>query len=110
MAQSVEVRSLIISHLIRHISTSTSPKHFPFILLCPTAYIDTLNENSVIADINECSLNNGGCSQTCIDLQPDYTRDQTEGFRCLCAAGFIMAVDGTTCQGNICYYLYRLSQ
>ena len=54
----------------------------------------------IFSDINECSINNGGCSQTCVDFQPDYSRDQTEGFRCLCAAGFIMAIDGSTCQGE----------
>ena len=68
---------------------------------------NNLDKKNIIADINECSVSNGGCSQTCIDLQPDYTRDQTEGFRCLCAAGFLMATDGTTCQGSICYLSFQ---
>ena len=44
------------------------------------------------ADNNECSSNNGGCSQTCIN--------EDGGFRCSCLGGFQLGNDGRSCSGK----------
>ena len=51
--------------------------------------------HSLHPDINECSEENGGCSQTCTN---------TEGsFNCGCNTGFVLDSDGATCNGE--YYM-----
>lgn len=45
----------------------------------------------VHADINECTINNGGCDQSC-------TND-IGGFRCGCDAGFVLEDDDRSCTG-----------
>lgn len=42
---------------------------------------------------NQCSTNNGGCSQLCL-LTPI-------GRKCSCSEGLILKDDGKTCHGNI---------
>ena len=43
------------------------------------------------SDINECSDENGGCSQICTN---------TEGsFNCECNSGYLLDADGATCNG-----------
>lgn len=48
------------------------------------------------ADFNECQVENGGCSHTCLDL--------IGGYKCLCPLGFELASDDKTCQGQILIY------
>ena len=45
----------------------------------------------IFLDIDQCSVNNGGCEQTCINLLP--------GFVCSCYNGFILNSDGISCSG-----------
>ena len=45
----------------------------------------------MIADINECLMNNGGCSQICINTNGS--------FMCSCLTGYSLSIDNTTCQG-----------
>ena len=47
---------------------------------------------SMHTDINECSINNGSCSQTCTNLIGSYF--------CSCQTGYILAGDGTACVGK----------
>ena len=43
-------------------------------------------------DYNECLINNGNCSQICVNEIP--------GFHCECESGHILHPDGITCIGN----------
>ena len=40
-------------------------------------------------DIDECLLNNGGCSDTCVNT--------VGGFECTCRPGYIVDTDNKTC-------------
>ena len=60
----------------------------------------TVNINTLIVlalststDINECSIGNGGCQQTCINTPGSY--------HCGCRSGYKLTSDNTTCEGNI---------
>ena len=44
------------------------------------------------ADINECDYNNGGCQQTCTNMEGSYT--------CQCRNGFTLREDYRTCAGE----------
>ena len=46
----------------------------------------------ITADVDECLVNNGGCSQLCVDT--------ADSFECACNAGFSLEADGTTCTGK----------
>ena len=45
----------------------------------------------IVTDVDECALNNGGCSQSCTNTPGS--------FRCSCKPGYYLTVDGRTCQG-----------
>ena len=47
---------------------------------------------SLLSDINECAVNNGGCTQICENL-PGF-------FQCKCIRGFELQEDGKTCTGE----------
>ena len=51
-----------------------------------------LHLNFLIADVNECSVNNGGCSDVCTNTVGSY--------QCSCSTGFTLQSDGKTCTGN----------
>ena len=46
-----------------------------------------------ILEINECSSNNGGCSQVCINTMGSYY--------CSCISGFTLSSNGRTCIGEL---------
>ena len=50
-----------------------------------------------ISDINECSSNNGNCSQLCANTNGSYV--------CSCYSGFMISVDNRTCIGKFCLVL-----
>ena len=43
-------------------------------------------------DINECSTNNGGCQQRCINTDGTH--------HCDCNSGYRLLSDGRTCEGK----------
>lgn len=45
-----------------------------------------------IADINECDVNNGGCSHECVNTRGSY--------ECICPKGFKVQMDQETCKGT----------
>ena len=54
----------------------------------------------VITDVDECSEDTDGCSQTCSNTYGS--------FMCSCGSGFTLANDSLGCNGkNVCYYIYR---
>ena len=62
--------------------------------------------NSIIyfnPDVNECDVDNGGCSQICTNTNGSFT--------CECNDGYQLDSDGTTCNGmnrehlNCCIYI-----
>ena len=48
---------------------------------------------STPTDINECSIGNGGCQQTCVNTPGSY--------HCGCRSGYKLTNDNTTCEGSI---------
>ena len=48
-------------------------------------------QSKFITDLNECSINNGGCSQECSNTIGSY--------QCTCQDGFTLQADGHTCEG-----------
>ena len=49
-------------------------------------------------DINECSLNSGGCDQLC--------NNTIGSFQCSCNSGYTLNGDGITCSGRITVTVY----
>ena len=47
----------------------------------------------MIADINECLMNNGGCSQNCTNTNGS--------FMCSCLTGYSLSIDNATCRGML---------
>lgn len=45
-----------------------------------------------LIDVNECAVNNGGCSEECINLQGS--------FRCKCGIGKALGRNSVTCEGQ----------
>lgn len=52
------------------------------------------DETQDSCDVNECLINNGGCSQVCVDLP--------HTFRCACKPGYKL-IDNSTCDGQ-CHF------
>ena len=53
-------------------------------------------------DINECSIDNGGCTETCVNTNGSYY--------CTCNAGYTLKQDQHSCKGIYMYtYSYIIS-
>lgn len=50
-----------------------------------------IHQCSPVSDINECEVNNGGCSQNCMN--------QAGNFLCSCMIGYQLLHDSRTCEG-----------
>ena len=46
-----------------------------------------------VSDINECSTNNGNCSQICTNTNGSYV--------CSCSPGYLLSGDKMTCNGDL---------
>ena len=46
----------------------------------------------LVADVNECEDNNGGCSHNCVNTMGSY--------HCTCKLGYSLSHDNTSCTGN----------
>ena len=61
---------------------------------------------NISIDIDECQLDNGGCSHSCINLPGIY--------KCECKDGYSLSVDAHTCYGTtitiICIQIYRIDK
>ena len=55
-----------------------------------------MNSLSLPADVNECRVNNGDCSQKCVNDLPDPT-GILPGYHCECEVGDVLHPDGQTC-------------
>ena len=56
-----------------------------------------------LRDINECAINNGNCTQLCVNTIGNYS--------CSCVSGYALNVNRRTCDGNIftrCEHLIEL--
>ena len=51
-----------------------------------------------IADINECAVKNGGCTQVCNDV--------AMGSNCSCFPGYQLGANNTSCNGNKTHVVY----
>ena len=59
--------------------------------------------NTFVTDIDECTDNNGGCSQICTNLPGS--------FECRCRDGYHFIENNTThCTGTILSYIRRFNQ
>lgn len=47
---------------------------------------------AVVLDVDECTVDMGGCSDVCMNTAGSY--------RCLCTEGYSLKEDGMTCAGN----------
>lgn len=64
---------------------------------CKTGFYYPTKESKECVDIDECKINNGGCSQICVNLPGKY--------ECKCKRGYKLAPDGFTCLDiNECSY------
>ena len=86
---SMEVITAIAGQVI--VSTLTT-KHAAVSCYKLEVLYSTNGINVFQQDINECTVNNGGCSQMC---------SNTNGsFLCSCGAGYSLSVDNLTCAGT----------
>ena len=53
-----------------------------------------------VADINECTINDGNCSCSGINPCTAMCNNTVGSFECLCNDGYILDIDGLTCIGN----------
>ncbi len=49
----------------------------------------------LFADVNECAMLNGGCEQSCANIDGSFT--------CSCFEGYVLEEDNIQCQGNNCH-------
>ena len=47
----------------------------------------------VLADVDECQSNNGGCDATC--------NNTIGSFQCSCETGYMLAADDANCEGKV---------
>ena len=74
-------------------SRCRSTYHFSFLRNIFCAFFYT--------DINECSTNNGGCSQVCVNRLGSY--------QCRCRDGYELNVDNHTCDGMTGFTTWKIS-
>ena len=57
-----------------------------------------LKYHYLVVDIDECEDDTDGCSHTCTNTQGSFT--------CGCNDGYVLNVDGTTCDGMYIVLIY----
>lgn len=58
---------------------------------CNVIGVPTPQNGTTCTDFDECSVNNGGCEQTC--------SNNVGSFTCSCASGYLLSDNGLTCEG-----------
>ena len=89
----VDVNNYVITHMV--VLCVTVPLDLIlvkayFVQVC-IYFINILNINIIIIDINECSTGNGGCAQTCTNINGSYA--------CSCSTEYVLSNDGHNCTG-----------
>ena len=69
--------------------------HFPKIVMCMERFFKMLY---LISDINECSINNGNCSQMCNNTIGSYV--------CSCSIGYLLSSNNRSCSG-MCFIIFK---
>ncbi len=82
-------------HLLRVLVLPSPPELVPVpyqlqVLTCSNSSL-SLTVNG-IADVDECTVDNGGCHHNCLNLIGSYT--------CSCNGGYVLNADQHTCEGK----------
>lgn len=70
-------------------------------MLCPMYFVLKECVTLLFLDIDECRVNKGGCSDSCLNTHGS--------FECICLEGFHVAADERTCVGlSVCFSFHSV--
>ena len=71
---------------------TSDPLKTALLKMSPMAKFHQLSTGEFVTDINECDVDNGGCSDICTNTDGSYN--------CGCPDGLRLGFDGLTCEGK----------